>query len=293
MACELELPGAIPEAPPVAQVDVTVRRGPAPSALDSPSARGPSWEIAGDRFLLRVPRLARFLVTAGRDIVVDIELGVAVPDVAGFVLGTAFGILLHQRGALVLHGAAVARNGRAIVVCGESGAGKSTLAAALCNSGCSFLTDDICVVALKAESAPIVLPDGRQLKLWTRSIDQLDLDDRKCGAVRDTFEKFYVQPRDVAAGPQQLSAICVLRKTRHSAKADIRRLALPDAMRRLDREAYRPRFRMQIGQKPELLAQSAAVLNHAGLFMLVHPHGFEHLSDTAATVREHWSALGR
>ena len=69
--------------------------------------------MAGGIFLLRVPRVARFLITAGRDDHLELEPGATARDAAGFVLGTAFGILLHQRGAMVLHGAAAAKDGRA------------------------------------------------------------------------------------------------------------------------------------------------------------------------------------
>ena len=82
---------------------------PGADGVGGATASGPTWEMAGEIFLLRVPRLARFRITAGRDIDVETEPGVSDHEVAGFVLGTAFGILLHQRGALVLHGAAVAK----------------------------------------------------------------------------------------------------------------------------------------------------------------------------------------
>ena len=177
--------------------------------------------MAGEIFLLRVPRLARFLITAGRDIVVEIEPGVTDHDAAGFVLGSAFGILLHQRGALVLHGAAVAKDGRAIAICGASGAGKSTLAAALCRDGCAFVTDDICVVGLDANRRPVVLPDGRQLKLWKQSIDRLDLAQLRGEAVRESFEKYFIDPSDARGQPSPLAAIYVLREARPPFKAGI------------------------------------------------------------------------
>ncbi|MGH7881159.1 MAG: hypothetical protein ACREQD_16915, partial [Candidatus Binataceae bacterium] len=70
----------------------------------------------------------------GRDVAVETEPGSTDRDAAGFVLGAAFGILLYQRGALAVHGAAVTKDGRAVAICGASGAGKSTLAAALCRA---------------------------------------------------------------------------------------------------------------------------------------------------------------
>jgi hypothetical protein len=291
VSSELELPGAIPEASQVTVTDVSIRRGTVPSALDGATASGPTWEMAGEMFLLRVPRLARFRITAGRDVVVDIEPGVTDHDAAGFVLGTVIGILLHQRGALVLHGAAVAKDGRAVAICGASGAGKSTLAAALCRGGCAFVTDDICVVGLDATRRPIVLPDGRQLKLWKESIDQLDLAQLRGKAVRESFEKYYIDPSDARAQPSPLSAIYVLCELRPTLKAGIERLALPDAMRALDYQAYRPGLRAMIGQKPEMFASAAAILGHTKMFLLIRPRGFEHLQETVAELCAHWGLL--
>jgi hypothetical protein len=293
VSSQLELHGAIPEASQAEATDVTIRRGAVPAALEGAATSGPTWEIAGERFLLRVPRLARFLIARGQEIDVELEPQASGRDASGFVLGTSFGVLLHQRGALVLHGAAVARDGRAIVICGVSGAGKSTLAAALCREGCTFAADDICVIGLNGQGEPIVQSDGRQLKLWQESIAKLDLRDRRGEAVLDTFEKYYVQPFDRIAEPPKLSAIYVLRVARPPLQAGIESLALPDAIRTLEHQAYRPSLRAKMLSKAAMLAQAAAVLDHAKAFLLIRPHGFEHLDQTVATLRKHWDALGR
>ncbi len=57
--------------------------------------------------------------------------------------GVVMAVLLSLSGHTVLHGAALAMNGRAIVLLGDSGRGKSTLAAALIARGASLLTDDV------------------------------------------------------------------------------------------------------------------------------------------------------
>ena len=293
VSSELELPGAIPEASQGRAADIAIRRGPVPMALDGATTRGPNWELVGDVFLLRVPLLARFLITAGRDIAVEIERGVTDRDAAGFVLGSVFGILLHQRGALVLHGAAVAKDGRAVAICGASGEGKSTLAAALCRDGCAFVTDDICVVGQDAGRHPIVLPDGRRLKLWKESIDRLDLAQLRGEAVRKSFEKYFIDPAEVRGQASPLAAIYVLRGARPPFEAEIKHLPLADAVRALDYEAYRPVLRSKIGQKPEMLAHAATMLGQVKMFLLVRPRGFEHLEETVAAVQAHWDALDR
>ena len=297
VSSEIELPGAIATAGQTEDSAVSIRYASVAAALDDAAvsgeiARGPTWEMAGETFLLRVPRVARFLITAGREIALELEPDSTARDAAGFVLGTAFGILLHQRGAMVLHGAAAAKDGRAMAICGVSGAGKSTLAAALCREGYSFVTDDICVIGLNAAREPVVWPDGRQLKLWAQSIKRLDLGERRGEAVRDSFEKYYVTPCDRALDRPRLSAIYVLREARPPFQEGLERLTLPDALRRLDYEAYRPGLRAKIGQRPEMLSYAATVLGHAKVFMLSRPRGFEHLPETVAALNAHWDALG-
>ena len=280
VSSEFELPGAIPEVAQTASPDVLIRRGDAPTTLSGATATAPSWEIAGATVLLRVPQIARFLIKAGREITLDVEPGTHERDALVFVLGTAFGILLYQRGMLVLHGAAVAIDGRSIAICGSSGAGKSTLAAALCRDGCSFLADDICVVGWDERRHPVVLPDGRQLKLWKQSIDRLDLAGHRGDVVHGSFEKYYIHPPVSVAEPSRLSAIYGLRETRQPGEMGITRLALPDGMRMLEHESYRPELLAEIGRKTETFAQMSGMLRHATAFLLIRPRGFEHLADT-------------
>ncbi len=290
---ELELPGVVPDDTGSGKATVSIRRGLVPTSLPGATVSEPDWEILRDTFLLRLPQLARFLIEEGRRITVAIEPGARERDAIGF-LGVVFGILLHQRGALVLHGAAVAKDGRAIAICGTSGAGKSTLAAALCRDGYSFTADDICVIGLDERRQPVVLPDGRQLKLWKDSIDQLDLAARQGEAVHETLEKYYIDPFDSAAAPPRLSAIYVLCDARSPLQMSIESLALPDAVRTLEYEAYRPMLRAKIGQKKsEMLAQAAATFGHAKAFRLTRPRGFEHLAQTVASLRAHWNSLDR
>jgi hypothetical protein len=87
---------------------------------------------------------------------------VADHELRTYLLGSAVGAVLIQRGILVLHGNALARGDRAIVCLGASGAGKSTLAYALMRQGWRLLADDL--VAITPEGR--VLPGIPRIKLW-------------------------------------------------------------------------------------------------------------------------------
>ena len=147
VASEIALPGLIAGTAGAAP-QVTIRRGAVPENLPEPSASGPTWQVAGKQFLLRIPDIARFLLNDGREIVFAPESDDNVADIPIFILGTVFGILLHQREQIVLHASAVRVQGRAVLFCGASGAGKSTLAAALAQRGYSLVTDDFCTLSI-------------------------------------------------------------------------------------------------------------------------------------------------
>ena len=187
--------------------------------------------------------------------------------------------------------AAVARNGSAIAICGRSGAGKSTFAAALCRAGCDFVTDDLCVVSLDDARRPVVAPDGRQLKLWRESMETLDLTERRGPAVRDGFEKYFIEPPQVVRSPPRLTAVYLLRDGLPNREDVLEPLAQPDAMRMLDFETYRPMLRAKLGSRPALLARGAAMLRHAKVFRFFRRRGFERLDETVTMLLEHWERL--
>jgi len=71
--------------------------------------------------------------------------------------GVVRALLLHLKGAVTLHGAAVALRGGALVFVGRSGAGKSTMAACVCaRFGARLLADDVVTLERRAENYFIV-----------------------------------------------------------------------------------------------------------------------------------------
>ncbi len=220
VASEIALPGLIAGAPERAP-QVTIRRGAVPESMPAPTASRPTWQIAGKQFLMRIPDIARFLLNDGNEIVVAPESEASLDDIPIFILGTVFGILLHQREQIVLHASAVRVNGKAVLFAGSSGAGKSTLAAALAQRGYPLVTDDVCTITANGAGAPLVHPDGRQLKLWAQAIERLDLAQQRGERVRKSLEKFYVEPSDVFTEPLALGAVYALREARPPHQAGI------------------------------------------------------------------------
>jgi len=292
VASEVALPGM--HAAPAAMdlPDATVAAGPVPASLSDATAAGPTWQIAGDRFLLDVPGVARFLLTAGRAVVFESAPGSDPDDIPAFLAGTVLGILLHQREQIVLHASAVALNGKAILFCGRSGAGKSTLAAALAQRGLPLVTDDLCAIAINPNGVPMVSPDGRQLKLWTHSIDHLDLEGLRGPRVRGRLEKFYVEPSRVFDRALPLAAIYALREARPPYRPGIEAPNVVDAALILRRNAYRPQLVKRMSQHAAYFRAATAIANSAGLYYLTRALNFAAMPVVVAQLEQHWRDVG-
>lgn len=195
IASDLALPGLRP-APPHAPVDVTIRRG----------ALGPEADLV-------IPEAGSFKVSDGREIIVDALAEVPDRNVRLFLLGSAMGLILHQRGLFPLHANAVALDGRAVAVAGASGAGKSTLAAWFSRQGLELVGDDVIALRPGPEGA-VALPGPPRVRLWRQSLDTFGLDS-------DGLEPSYTDPEfdkwdlpvalaDVASDALPLSGVYIL-----------------------------------------------------------------------------------
>jgi dephospho-CoA kinase len=291
VASDIDLPGLI-AGTAECEPQVTIRRGPVPESLSAPKLVGPTWQIADEQFLLHVLNVARFLLNNGDQIVVAPDSEASAEDVPIFILGTVFGILLHQREQIVLHASAVEVDGKAIVFCGSSGAGKSTLAAALAKHGYRVLNDDICALTLADVGTPMVHPDGRQLKLWAEAIEELGLEEIRGRRVRSCLEKFYVGPHHVTTEALPLRAVYVLREARPSHIPGIRRPNVVDAALLLRDHAYRPLLVMRLEQKQRYFRAAADIANKSGIFLLTRPLDFGAMTEVVSLLEEHWRDPG-
>ena len=123
--------------------------------------------------LLNIRGVARFSVRNGEEIVIDPCPEAEEGLLRLFLLGTAFGCILHQRKLLPLHANAILHKGEAVLFLGHSGVGKSTLAAAMKGRGYKVLADDVCAVKVQHGEEPLVYPGIPQIKLWKETVEYL------------------------------------------------------------------------------------------------------------------------
>ena len=169
--------------------DVFVRCGSLPDGLPGARSGGVCYQATSNQLLLSVPGVARFLVSDGREILVERAANADDDDVRLFLLGPALGALLQQRGLLVFEGSAIEASRGAVALLGHSGAGKSTLAAWFHQRGCAVLADDLCVVSPAGSGESLLQPGYPQLDLWPDACQEMGLPLEEMRRVRPLLEK--------------------------------------------------------------------------------------------------------
>lgn len=227
---EIPLPELF-EARPGGAADVTISLGAVP-VIDGSDGRP---AVDGDALLLHISGIARYRIAGGDTIVVDPEPGVPDRNIRLYLLGSAFGALLHQRGLLPLHANAIEVDGKAVAFMGASGAGKSTLAAWFHDRGHRVISDDVCVVSPSETGRAFAIPGLPRLRLWQ---DALQATSREAAGYDrsyvgdDLWDKFDVPIASdrVPEAPIDLAAIYLLDQGETAAITRISGVAAAEAV---------------------------------------------------------------
>lgn len=279
----------LPELAPVEDAAADVVVGCAP--IGAPEGV-PGYSLAADGTLLTVTGVGRFLIRGGREIVIERGPKAADRNVRLFLLGSAFGALLHQRGLLPLHANAIDVGGRGIAFAGHSGAGKSTIAAWFHDRGHAILADDVCVATLDSAGAAVAWPGVPRLRLWREALEQSGRTVDGHRRSFDDLDKWDVPTLErAAARPLPLDRIYVLARAEAGAEAPlVRRLAGVEAVDALVANTYRGGYVRLAGLTARHLAKCLEIARAVPVFEARRAWGFDSFDRQARLLLEH--ALG-
>lgn len=169
--------------------DIEIKWGKVPDSLPEIHGSSAVFQAMPNHFLLKINNIANYLIADGNSITVEPSPQADPNDVRVFLLGPAFGALLHQQGILVINGSAIVVNGESIIFSGCSGAGKSTLTAALHQSGYRAFSDELCAISF-SENQAVVHREAKVIRLWEDSLVQLGLNPRAFERTRKNLKKY-------------------------------------------------------------------------------------------------------
>ena len=282
---EVPLGEYFPQLPQDVPPDVEIRE----DRIDAAEVERAGYSQVEGGTLLTVPRVGRFLIRDGREITVDPAPESSPRNLRVFLLGSAFGALLHQRGLLPLHANAVEVDGNAVAFCGHSGAGKSTIAAWFMDRGHRVLADDVCVIAFDPGGQALAYPGIPRLRLWREA---LEASGRTAVGYERSFEgadKYDVPTaQERPDEPLPLSRIYLLGKaTEDEPKGRILRLGGVEAIDALVSNTYRGGYLSMIGRTGEHLMACVRIARAVPIFRAHRTWGFDDFDPQARLLAEH------
>lgn len=273
--------------------DVRIRLGRTPEHLDAPLSRSKDHEEDAERFLMWIEGVGRYLVTGGTEIVVEPAPGADPHEVRVFLLGTGLGVLLHQRGFLVLHASGIGTGDGAVLFAGESGAGKSTLLAELLRRGYRMLVDDVCAISLTSGAPPTVVPSYPRTRLWGTTAARLSIDTSGLTRTRPQMDKYERQLPD-QFWDQTAPLARIYHLTGHDEDGfSLTDLEPMDAFQTVLENTYRERFLDGLARRREHFDLAARVARAAQVIRVRRPiEGFR-LQELADLIEEDMRSAGR
>jgi hypothetical protein len=266
--------------------DVVIRIGRIPPIAEETVG---NFAVAGECGILNVPGAARFLVRAGREIIVEPDPNGSERHLRLYLLGSAMGSLLHQRGLLPLHSNAIEMNGSAFAFMGASGAGKSTMAAWFHDRGYNVLADDVCVVTFQASGSPLAHPGIPRLRLWRDALEDSGRNAEDHEHAFDDADKYNVPTRQVkgrAALP--LGGIYLLDSPRSDADSQsVTKLVGLQALEALLANTYRGSYISMLGGTKRHFLQCLQLARQVPSFKLRRVWGFSAFAQQAELLERH------
>jgi hypothetical protein len=235
--------------------------------------------------LIRVPGVAHYLITNGREVMVRPDADALPLDVRGYLLGAIFVVLCQQRGLIPLHDSAVGSGEGVVAFLAGSGQGKSSLAAHLAQRGFPVLADDICLIDPAPSERTTVIPTAPWLKLWRNSLENLGRHAEGLERVFSDDEKFRV-PLASALKPQPISKLIFLEGGETSTVTEIEEVSAVAAVPLLMNLTHQAYLLQATGQREESFLRCSRVSSHAKSYRLHRPWGLEHLESTVDALEQ-------
>ncbi|MDD5058030.1 MAG: hypothetical protein PHQ60_09160 [Sideroxydans sp.] len=237
--------------------------------------------LGSGKVLLNIEEVAKYLIIDGKEVLIDPYPDVRAEYVRLFLLGSALGILLLQRGMLPLHGCGIVHNGKAILFLGDSGIGKSTLAEAFRRKGYKLITDDVSALCFADKSSVNVFPAYPKINLMEETAKNFDIKTEGLSEAHNKKKKFAVPVGEsFCSDPNPLARIYILHRTLGSA-IHLEQPAKIAAIPFLARNTYRRQIIKKMGHQQRHIEQCANLAKNYPVRLLTRPDDLSRLAELA------------
>jgi hypothetical protein len=227
-------------------------------------------QISDNHVWMDIPGIARFAINNGNEILIDAYPEADEQSIRLYVMGSAMGAILHQRGFLVLHANAIQVGDGAVLFAGISGSGKSTTAAVFHQKGYPVLSDDVVAIDKNGN----VMGGIPQIKLWENTLQKLEISKHSLTQIRLKIQKYsFPLPENHQQEKLPIKAIYSL-DTANQQEPDhfeFAPLTGVDKFNTLKAHTYRRHFMEGLGLKPAHMQLCSTLASNTHMARLTRP----------------------
>ncbi|MBN1143545.1 MAG: hypothetical protein JXA72_03955 [Bacteroidales bacterium] len=216
--------------------DVVIRVGEVPENLENAINQTRFYQSNAHEFLLTTAKVGNLYIANGKEIVVQSAVNPSDNNLSAYIVGMAFGAIMHQRRLLPLHASTVIYKDKCLMFAGRSGAGKSTIAAALISAGAKLVADDVSVVEFTSEK-PAIRPAFPTLKIWADSLQHVGIEATGLTPVQNEELKYYLPIVNYSNQPAAIHQVFIL-LPQNKPGIEIKRLTGVDKFQALKKYTY-------------------------------------------------------
>lgn len=284
---ELGTPEAINHNIELSDHSVQITRGSVPNNLEGGHKIEDFLEFNSTECTYHVKDVARYLISAGKSIVIEPARNASMIDIRFYLFGTIIGALLHQRKLLPLHVSAVETPRGIVAFTGPSGAGKSTTAYDVHNAtGWRLLSDDVAVIDPEKSATLLHCGIFRQ-KLWKDTVERAGLKPETLTRDTTRAEKYHVvSPNLFLAEPRYLHSLIILDV---GPAAVLNVLGPSQAFAEVMNTIYRPDLARMFGDMPTIMQNAASIANVIDTFRFRRPWAIDDISESTRYLVEYFS----
>jgi hypothetical protein len=268
----VETPFPCPELLPASgAADVSVKWG----KMEPPAApwrdESVCYKAAPGKYLLSVKGVADYFVANGDEVIIEPAPQADEDALRLFFYNEVIGALLMQRGALLLKGCVVEREGKAYAFTGPTPSGKTMLAARLAQRGFRIVADGFfCLTSnkpsgheLSGNGNPQVQPGYPSLMSWEKSLHELGISPAGLKPVRAGMQRYYL-PLQLSFRNQAVSLAAIHVLTFHNrAELSIEEAKGAGKLFALLPHRYHPELAKPLGMEETQIRIAAKLANSA------------------------------
>jgi hypothetical protein len=275
-----------------AHCEVVIRCAPIPEGVASATTKFHDQQYSGTyngrEVLFDFPAVGRFLLRAGKEILIDLAPSSDYDEVRAHLFGGVFPALCHQRGITPLHASVIDVEGGCVAFVGASGAGKSTLVATLARRGHEIIADDLCFLQLGTNGNVQAWPGISRIRLLEDAKAALGLSGPEVKREMHGSNKYFVpvRPPRNPISSRLLRRVYQLHRVPNGV-TEVTRLHGADAIEILMQNVYASNFAERLGYKPPAFIACAAAARNVPVFRFSRPWDFAALSQSIEVLESH------